>query len=138
MARLPDFAQGVVALDVRLRLGGRRQSLRLVYHRRVRWLSVDQAVQQVQDMGLRRGAGLQRQFDGGEHGLFVMLEDPGEDLDPLAVAARRVSASLLQSPEGGRQFDESRAVTQGSRLAWNDRKIVPPVENGGRTLALVV
>jgi hypothetical protein len=29
-------------------------------------------VQQVQDIVLCRGAGLQRQFDGGEHGLFVM------------------------------------------------------------------
>src|SRR3984957_8330703 len=37
-------------------------------------LPVDQAVQQVQDMGLGRGAGLQSQFDGGEHGLLVVLE----------------------------------------------------------------
>jgi hypothetical protein len=129
MARLPDFAQGIVALDVGLRLGGQRQSLGRLYRRRVRWLPVDQAVQQVQDMGLRRGAGLQRQFDGGEHGLFVMLEDQGQNLDHLAVAARRLEHALLQSPEGGRQFDERRAVTQGSRLALNDREIVPPVVN---------
>ena len=63
MARLPDFAQGIVALDVRLRFGGQHQGLRRLYRRRVRWLPVDQAVQQVQDMGLRRDAGLQRQFD---------------------------------------------------------------------------
>src|SRR6202035_1087559 len=66
-----------------------------------------------------------------------MLENQGEDLDHLAVAARRLEHALLQSPEGGRQFGEGRAVTQGSRLALNDRQIVPPVENGGRTLALV-
>src|SRR3984885_15229958 len=66
-----------------------------------------------------------------------MLENQGEDLDHLAVAARRLEHALLQSPERRRQFGEGRAVTQGSRLALNDRQIVPPVENGGRTLALV-
>jgi hypothetical protein len=38
--------------------------------------SADQAVQQVQNMRLRWRAGLQRQFDGGEHGLLVVLEKP--------------------------------------------------------------
>ena len=95
MTRLPGFAQGVVALDVSLRFVRQSQSLRRLYRRRVHRLSVDQAVQQVQDMGLGRRAGLQRQFDGGEHGLFVMLEDQGEDLDHLAVAARRLEHALL-------------------------------------------
>ena len=79
MARLPDFAQGVVALDVGLRLGDQRQSLRRPYHRRIHRLPVDQSVQHIQDMRLGRRASLQRQFDGGEHGLFVMLEDQGQD-----------------------------------------------------------
>src|ERR1700734_2196945 len=136
MARLPDFAQGVVAIDVGLRLG-QRQSLRRLYHRRVRWLPVDQAVQKVQDMGLRRRASLQRQLDGSEHGLLVMLQNERQDLDHLAVAAWRLEHALLQSPEGGRQFGEGRAVTQGSRLALNDRQIVPPVVDRGRALAFV-
>jgi hypothetical protein len=80
-------------------------------------------------MGLRRRAGLQRQFDGGEHGLFVMLESQGQNLDHLAVAARRLEHALLQSPEGRRQFDERRAIAQGSGLALNDRQIAPPVVN---------
>ena len=63
-------------------------------------LAVDQPVQQVQDMGLGRHAGLQRQFDGGEHGLLVVLQDQGQDLDHLAVAARRLEQMLLQRPEG--------------------------------------
>src|ERR1700687_376323 len=109
MARLPDFAQGIVALDVGPWVGRQRQSLGRLYRRRVRWSPIDQAVQQVQDMGLRRGAGLQRQFDGGEHGLFVMLEDQRQNLDHLAVAARRLEHALLQSPEGRRQFDERRS-----------------------------
>jgi hypothetical protein len=102
MARLPSFAQGVIPLDVGLRLGGQGQSLRRLYRRRIHGLSVDQPMEQVQDMRLGRDASLQRQFDGGEHGLFVMLKDQGEDLDHLAVAARRLEHALLQSPEGGR------------------------------------
>ena len=127
MARLPGFTQGVIALDVGLRLGGQGQSLRRLCWRRVHGLAVDPAMKQVQDMGLRRGAGLQRQFDRGEHGLFVMLENQGEDLGHPAVAAWRLEHALLQSPEGGRQFGEGRAVAQGSRLALNDRQIVPPI-----------
>jgi hypothetical protein len=34
-------------------------------------------------MGLGRHARLQRQFDGAEHGLFVVLQHQGEDLDHL-------------------------------------------------------
>src|SRR6202041_2725738 len=137
MTRLPGFAQRVVALDVSLRFVRQSQSLRRLYRRRVHRLSVDQAVQQVQNMRLRWRAGLQRQFDGGEHGLLVMLENQGEDLDHLAVAARRLEHALLQSPERRRQFGEGRAVAQGSRLALNDRQIVPPVVDRGRALALV-
>ena len=44
---------------------------------------------------LGRRAGLQRQFDGGEHGLFVMLENQGQNLDHLAVAAWRLEHALL-------------------------------------------
>ena len=73
MARLPGFAQRVVALDVGLRLCRERQSVGRLHRRRVGRLSVDQAVQQIQNMRLRRRAGLPRQFDGREHGLFVML-----------------------------------------------------------------
>ena len=78
MARL-HFAQGVVSLDVGLRFGRQRQGARRLHGWWVDRFAVDQAVQQIQDMRLRRRAGLQRQFDGGEHGLFVMLEDQGQD-----------------------------------------------------------
>jgi hypothetical protein len=43
----------------------------------------------------------------------------------------------LQGTEGRREFGERGAVAECARLALNDRQIVPPVENGGRTLALV-
>ena len=90
---------------------------------RVDRVAVDQAVQQIQDMGLGRRASLQRQFDGGEHGLFVMLENQGQNLDHLVVAAWRLEHALLQSPEGGRQFGERRVIAQGPGLALNDRQI---------------
>src|SRR6478752_740475 len=137
MTRLPDFAQRVVALDVGLRFGGEHQSIRRLHSWWVDRLAVDQAVQQVQNMRLGWRAGLQRQFDGSEHGLLVMLENQREDLDHLAIATGRLEHTLLQSPEGRREFGERRAVAEGARFALNDRQIVPPVENGGRTLALV-
>src|SRR5438309_6666379 len=110
MTRLPGFAQGVVALDVGLRLCAERQGVRRLHGWWVDWLAVDQPVQQVQNMRLRWRAGLQRQFDGSKHGLFVMLEDESQNLDHLAVAARRLEHALLQSPEGRREFGERGAV----------------------------
>ena len=76
-------------------------------------------------------------LDGREHGLLVVLENEGQNLDHLAVAARRLEHALLQGPEGRRQFGERRAVAQGSRLALDDRQIVPPVVDGRRALAFV-
>src|ERR1700734_2362874 len=133
MTRLPGFAQRVVALDVSLRFVRQSQSLRRLYRRRVHRLSVDQAVQQVQNMRLRWRASLQRQFDGGEHGLLVMLKNESQNLDHLAVAARRLEHALLQSPEGRRQFGEWGAITERPRFALNDGQVVPPIENGRRT-----
>src|ERR1700733_10437979 len=137
MARLPDFAQRIVAFDVGLRFGGERPSIRRLHGWWVDRLAVDQSVQHVQNMRLRRHASLQCEFDGSEHGLLVMLEDESQNLDHLAVTARRLKHALLQSSEGRRQFDEGGAIAQGSGLALNDRQIVPPIENGRRTLSLV-
>src|SRR5580698_9782877 len=110
MTRLPGFAQRVVALDVSLWFVRQSQSLRRLYRRRVHRLSVDQAVQQVQNMRLRWRAGLQRQFDGGEHGLLVVLENQGEDLDHLAVSARR----LAYTQDAGRRPRDGRDPRPGS------------------------
>src|ERR1700729_4285035 len=137
MARLPGLAQRIVAFDVGLRLGGERQSIRRLYDGWVDWLAVNQPVQQVQDVRLGRRAGLQSQFDGSEHGLLVMLEDESQNLDHLAVAARRLEDAVLQSPEGKREFGERRAVAEWAWFALNDRQIVPPIEDGRRTLSLV-
>jgi hypothetical protein len=45
--------------------------------------------------------------------------------------------ALLLSSEGGREFGERRAVEECARFALNDRQIVPPIENGRRTLSSV-
>ena len=81
MTRLPGFAQRVVALGVGVRFVRQSQSLRRLYRRRVHRLSLAQAVQQVQNMRLRWRAGLQRQFDGSEHGLLDLLENRKRWLD---------------------------------------------------------
>ena len=64
----------------------------------------------MQDARLGWRAGLQRQFDGGQHGLLVVLEDEGQDLDHLAVAARRLEHAPEQGAEGRRHLGERRAV----------------------------
>ena len=56
-----------------------------------------------EDMGLGGRASLQRQRDGGERGRLVMLEDEGERLDHLAVAALCLDEALAEGAEGGRQ-----------------------------------
>ena len=71
-------------------------------------------------MRLGRRASLQRQFDGREHSLLVVLENQGQNLDHLAVAAWRLEHALLQSLEGRGKFGEGRAVTQSSGLALYD------------------
>jgi hypothetical protein len=80
------------------------------------------AAPQVQDVRLGRRAGFQRQFDGGEHGLLVMLEDKGQDLDHLAVAARRLEHALLQGAES-RQHLKRRARRCARRQACAGRAI---------------
>ena len=137
MARLPGFTKGVVSPDVGLRLGRERQGVGRIDGQRVDWLAVDQPVQQVEDVRLGRHASLQRQFHGSQYSLLVMLKNESQNLDHLAVAARRLEHALLQSAESRRQFGERRAVAQGSRFALNDRQIVPPIENTRCALAFV-
>ena len=137
MARLPGFTKVVVSPDVGLRLGRERQGVGRIDGQRVDWLAVDQPVQQVEDVRLGRHASLQRQFHGSQYSLLVMLKNESQNLDHLAVAARRLEHALLQSAESRRQLGERRAVAQGSRFALNDRQIVPPIENSRCALAFV-
>ena len=58
-----------------------------------------------------------------------MLEDKGQDLDHLAIAAGHLEHVLLRGPECRRQFGEGRPIAQGAGLALDNREIVPPVVN---------
>ena len=75
--------------------------------RRVQWgtahhLAVDQAVQQVQHMGLGRHALGQRQFHGGQHGLFIVVKHEGEDIHHLPIPTGFAEHVILQLLEGRR------------------------------------
>jgi hypothetical protein len=78
-------------------------------------------------VGLGRHAGFQRELDRAEDGLFVVLEDEGEDLDHLPVASRALEQGRLQLPEGIGHLQEGGSVAQGSRLALDHRQVVTPV-----------
>ena len=56
-----------------------------------------------------------------------------QNLDHLEVATRHLEHTLLQSPEGERQFDERRAGTECARFALNNHEIAPPVVGRVRT-----
>jgi hypothetical protein len=76
-----------------------------------------QAAEHVEDVLLVGRATLQRQFHGGEHGLLVVAQDQGQDLDHLLVAAGALQQLLLQRAEAVGQFQEGRAVAQRAGLA---------------------
>lgn len=67
--------QCVVARDVGLGLAPQDQGLRGIDPWRSSVLAVDQAVQDVEDVGLGRDAGVQCQFHGTQNGPFVMVQD---------------------------------------------------------------
>ena len=92
--------QAVVAFDIGLWLAAQGQGLRSIEGRPSDDLAVDQPVQEVQHMGLGRHALGQGQFHRRQHGLFIVLENQGEDVDHLAVPAGLAQQLLLQLPEG--------------------------------------
>ena len=88
--------QGVIALDIGLGFTPQDQRLRGIQRRTTDHFAVDQAVQEVQHMGLGRDALGQRQFHGGQHGLFIVVQNERKDVDHLAVASRLCEQVLLQ------------------------------------------
>ncbi len=68
-------------------------------------------------MGLGRHAFGQGKFDRGQHRLLVVMQDQGQDIDHLAVAASPPQHLLLQALEGGWQFREGRPVAQSAGFA---------------------
>ena len=78
-------------------------------------------------MGLGWNACLQGHLHGQEHGILIVLQNQGQDVDHLAVTAGLLEQVLLQRSEGLGQLKEWCAVAQGTRLALNHGQVVPPV-----------
>ena len=112
MARLPGLAQRIVAFDVRLRLGGEGQSIRRLPGWWVDRLAVDQPVQQVQNMRLRRRASLESQFGGSEHGLLVMLETRAKISTISRSPPGVLSMRCCSVRKAEREFGDERAAAE--------------------------
>jgi len=95
MASLLGVAEGVIALYVGPRFTAQGQGLRRRYGRRRCRLGIDQTVQKIEDVRLGRNAAYQRHFYSTQHGLFVVLQHQGQDLDHLAIAARPLEEMAL-------------------------------------------
>ena len=80
-------------------------------------------------MGLCRNAGVQCHLDSRQDGLFIVMEDEGQYLHHLPVAAGMFKDVLLQSFERIGQFDEWRTIAQCTGLALDDGQIMPLVIN---------
>ena len=95
-----------------------------------RRFAVDQPVQKVQDVRLCRRAVAQRQLDGAQHRLLIVVQNERQDLHHLPVAAGLLEKMLSVAPEGIRKVGERRAVTQGAGLALDHRQVVAPIIDG--------
>ena len=93
-------AQAVIALDIGHGLAMQDQRLWRIQWRPADHLAVDQAVQQVQDMGLGRHTLSQRQLHSGEHGLFIVLQYEGENIHHLPITTGFAQHVILQLSEG--------------------------------------
>ena len=127
MAHLPEI---VVALDVGDRLTPQAKGLGRIYRRCWWCLAVSQPVQDVEDMGLGGNPCLQSQLDRAENRLLIMLQHQCQNLDHLPVPARALEQGPLELPEGIGHLYERRSIAQGTRLALDDREIMPPVIDG--------
>lgn len=124
MAHLP---QRVVAPNICHGFLRQRQGLRSI-NGWCRWrLTVDQAVQHIENMSFGCNPILKRQFDGAQDGLFVMVQNKGEDLDHLLVTTKSLEQLGLQLPEGFGHLQERRAIAQSAGFALNDSQIMTPV-----------
>ena len=111
--RLP---QGIIAFDIGLGLVVERQDLRRADRGRREGFAIDEAMKQVEDVGLCGHARLQRHVVR-QHRLLVVLKDQRQDVDHLAITAGLLEQVLLQGSEGVGKFAKWRAVAQSAGLA---------------------
>jgi hypothetical protein len=117
----PSIPKGIIAPDIGERFLGKPQRLGRVDRGSRGSLAVDQAVQDVEYVGLGCNAGFQRQFDCTQHGLLVMLQHERQDLSHLSVSARAAQEPALKLPERIGHLSERSTIAQGSGLALDHR-----------------
>jgi hypothetical protein len=127
----PD-AQAIVPFYIGLGFPQQGQCLWRIDVRTVGRLAVNQPMQQVQHMRFGCHALIQSQFHGPDDNLFFVMEDKSKDIGHLAITAGAAEHLVLQLPEGQRQFQEGRTIAQGTGLALDDGKVMPPVVNRPR------
>lgn len=59
----------------------------------------------------------QCQFHGGEHGLFIMVQNKGKDISHFSVTTGPAEHQILQLLKSDGKFLEGRAIPEGPRLA---------------------
>src|SRR6478736_1107456 len=124
----PD-TKTVIAFDVGLRLAQQGQRLWRIDIGTVGRLAVDQSMQQVQHMRLGRHARIQGQFHSPDDDLLIVMKDKGKDIGHLTITTGAAKHLVLQLPKGQWQFQEGCAIAQGTGLALDDGKVMPPVVN---------
>ena len=78
-------------------------------------------------MRLGGHACFQRQFYGTQNRVFIVVQNQGQDIHHLSVAAWFTQHVILQTAEGVGHLGERRTIAQGSGFALNDSQIVPPI-----------
>ena len=99
--------------------------------------SINEAVQDIDDVGLAGCAILQCQLDSGQDGLLIVLQHQGKNFHHLTIAARLLQEQSLQSFECVWQLGKRRTVAQCARLALQYGQVMTPVINRTAT-ALVI
>ena len=89
--------------------------------------SINEAVQDIDDVGLAGCTILQGQLDSGQDGLFIVVQHQGKNFHHLTIAARLLQEQSLQSFECVWQLGKRRTVAQCARLALQYGQVMAPV-----------
>lgn len=127
MADLPT--QGVIAGGIGKRLTFKCQGLRRLNPCCRGFFAIRQTMQRIEDVRFGRDAIFKCQFHRAKHGLFVVMQHKGQDLDHVTLTTSPFAEMLLQDTEGLRQFGKWRTIAQGTRFALKDGQIMAPVIN---------
>src|ERR1700683_3413084 len=95
---LPGLAPRLVAVDGRARLPIPGERMRRLDRRCGGRFAVDQPMQKVENMRLCRSTVAERQLNGTQHSLFIVMQNERQYLHHLPVAPRLLEKMLLQPP----------------------------------------